>query len=79
MTVEEMFKGVSSGTPQCEILSAEDATQCPRGSYVRIITFCEGCDRGARAFVCHPHYLGIGEGMVTCFYCKAPNMKVRVI
>lgn len=73
-----MFEGVASGTPQCDIISQEDDTQCPLSSVVRLRTQCDDCGSRMLRFCCEGHHRGLNRGKVLCYHCKSEKLRIKV-
>lgn len=77
MTVEQMFEGISAGTPKCDITSHSD-DHCPWASVIRVMTTCKDCATTSVAFLCKGHKRGLESGEVVCYHCESPNIQVKV-
>lgn len=77
MTVEQMFEGISAGTPQCDVRSQSDE-QCEWSSVVRYRTQCSDCDHASITFMCPGHKRGLEAGEVVCYHCKSPKVFMKV-
>jgi hypothetical protein len=77
VTIEQMFEGISAGTPRCECRMDNDV-QCPWVSVVRMRTRCDDCGHQSMTFLCKGHRRGLEAREVRCYHCKSSNVWVKV-